>query len=242
MIGETLGPLVQSSILDKLRDPKTGQYCELEMLGEPPWKRIATQLGIDEDQNPSGPELKIAVIDTGMMLDHPSIKPHLLKSIDYTNEGAEDLNGHGTLVTLLIVSQWAPWVPYRLLNVKALGRNGHGSEESIIKGIKWAVEERVHSVHLSVGVPREKLGMAECKGDCELCRVAEDATREGVAVIAAAGNTPGQTCCPAKVGLIRRNTVIASGALDPETGKIAHYSGTGNFYAPEPRYRLKPVC
>ena len=238
---EALYPYEKALLLTRFHDPTTGQYYGVEMLGESPWKKIPEELKTDE--NHTGPELqlKVAVLDTGMMLDHPWIKPHVLKSKDFTGEGPEDRNGHGTLVTLLLIAGRAPWVPFRLLNPKVLGSNAKGSEENMIKGIKWAVEEEVDLIHMSVGVPREKYGMPECKGDCKLCCAAEAATRKGILVAAAAGNKPGQTCCPAKVGLVREKTVIALGAIIPETGQIAAYSGVGNAYAPEPRYRLIPV-
>lgn len=238
---EALYPYEKAPLLTRFHDSATGLYYGVEMLGESPWKKIPEEL--ETDKNHTGPDLqlKVAVLDTGMMLDNPWIKPRVLKSKDFTGEGAEDRNGHGTLVTLLLIAGSVPWVPFRLLNAKVLGSNARGSEENVIKGIKWAVEEEVDLIHMSVGVPREKYGMSECKGGCELCRAAEDATRRGILVVAAAGNDPGYTCCPAKVGLVREKTVIASGAIVPETGQIAPYSGIGNSYAPEPRYRLFPV-
>ena len=238
---EALFPYEKEPLLRRLRDPTTGQYYALEMLGGAPWKQIVKRLETDEKETGTEPELRVAVVDTGMVLDHPWIKPLILKSKDFTGEGIEDLNGHGTLVTLLLIAGMRNWVPFRLLNAKVLRSNAKGSEENIIKGIRWSVEEEADMINLSVGVYREKYGMPECKGDCELCRAAEDATRKGCIVMAAAGNAPGQTCCPAKVGLVREKTVASIGALIPETGKIAPYSGIGNTYAPEPRYRLIPL-
>jgi hypothetical protein len=50
---------------------------------------------------PQEDAIAIAFLDSGVMTAHPVISQRLRSSVDFTGEGIEDLNGHGTMVTLL---------------------------------------------------------------------------------------------------------------------------------------------
>src|ERR1035441_5261687 len=132
---EILGaePGKQGSNLAHLHDPKTGQYFTL---GFPGSERYFDGVKKVHDQGFTGKGGKCAILDTGMMLDHPLIKRNLAESVDLTGEGPDDLNGHGTIVTLLALLT-AP--DSTLLNIKVAGSDGFGDEENLIRGMEIAV-------------------------------------------------------------------------------------------------------
>lgn len=234
---EILGgiPGKKGAYLNWLHDPTTGKYFAPTLPEHPSFEGVRKM----HESGHTGSGVKVAVIDTGLMLDHPWIKRSIENSKDFTGEGIEDLNGHGTMVALILL---ATSPDASLFNVKVMDSEGRGSEENLIKGIQWAVKEGAKIINLSGGVYWKKWGIWDCKGDCKICRAAEDAAKAGVLVVAAAGNEPGKTYCPAKVGLLKKDVgVMGVAAYDFETGIIAPYSGVGNIAAPVGGYRLVPV-
>ena len=188
----------------------------------------------------TGAGTKTAIIDTGMLSLHPWIAPRLVGSMDFTGEGPEDLNGHGTQVALLTVL-WAPGT--ELLNVKVIGADGFGDERWLVEGIDWAVSQGCDSINISAGVYRKKWGILPCDGTCRVCKAATSAARAGVLVVAAAGNTPRMTACPASAGVRRRAPIVALASWDLGKQAPASYSGRGNVFAPavDGKIRMRPV-
>jgi hypothetical protein len=141
----------------------------------------------------------IAVIDTGIITNHPVVAGALIKTIDYTVEGISDLNGHGTLVSLLALSV-APRA--KLIAIKVLTRNGYcaGSsqterEEIFASAIRRAGEEGATIINVSAGASRLKTidgGYLDLTAvcNCPICKTAEETiARFDVAIFAAAGNS-----------------------------------------------------
>jgi len=77
----------------------------------------------------------------------------------------------------------------------------------------------------------KKWGLFECKGDCKLCLAAVEAAQAGVVVVAASGNEPGKTYCPAKAGM-GGNDVLSIASWNFERNKPAPSSGVGNVMSP----------
>lgn len=152
----------------------------------------------------------VAIVDTGVLPDHPFIKNLLIESIDFTGEGIADLNGHGTIVTLLAILPTTP-----IINVKVVSADGKGSPESLINGLNWLKRKKKTFgeniklyVNVSLGTYSKKWGIFDCRGRCRICKAAEELTQEDVTIYAAAGNTPGKTSCPAKLALTTKNERI----------------------------------
>lgn len=155
------------------------------------------------------PEIKIAVLDTGVDLNHQELKPVLLPGADYVDilHGAadfigdylgmdaipEDEVGHGSHVTGILAGQGfrmpigiAP--ECRILPVRVLGAMrkdgvvvGAGLVDNINNGIKWAVDQGADVINMSLGIRHEQGGLPHAE-------VIEYALRRGVTVVAAAGN------------------------------------------------------
>lgn len=185
--------------------------------------------------------LAIAFIDSGMLTDHPAIRPRLRHSVDFTGEGPEDLNGHGTLVTLIGVGT-SPNTA--LVNVKVLDQYSHGKMSWLAEGLEWCTENakryNIKIVNLSAGIFQKKWGFLECKSDCRVCNAARALHESGLILVAAAGNDPDNLPCPQRVGLLE-NTFMVVQAVDPLTGKVTDYSGRGNIAASEAFIKRVPL-
>lgn len=177
-------------------------------------------------------KLSIAFLDTGILPEHPMFKPYIRETIDFTGEGIEDANGHGSICTWIFLCDSAINCEINLYIAKILSNNGEGSEKDMIKGIEWAKEKGVRFINLSAGIEqRSFLNLWECKGTCKLCQAAYNLKSSNTMLFAAAGNN-GKTVCPAKVGLLYQDSsVISVGATDA-AGNNNKWSGKGNLYAP----------
>ncbi|RSD26054.1 S8 family peptidase [Mesobacillus subterraneus] len=133
-------------------------------------------------------EIEIAVVDTGVDLDHPDLKNRLVKGYNVINERAEpdDDNGHGTHVAGIIASETnnnegiagMTWYN-KIMPIKAMGAKGYGTTFDIAKGIVWAVDHGADVINLSLG-------------NYQPSKVLEEAVRyaydKGAVMVSAAGN------------------------------------------------------
>ncbi len=184
----------------------------------------------------------IAFLDSGMLTEHPAIRPRLRHSIDLTSEGPEDLNGHGTLVTLLAV---AASPDSAVVNVKVLDRFGRGKMSWLVKGLEWCTSNakryNIRVVNLSAGIYHKKWLFFECKSDCSVCNAARALYESGVMLVVAAGNDgPERLPCPQRVGILEDSFLVVE-AVDPLLGKAKDYSGRGNIGTPEACFRKVPL-
>ncbi|NTX99531.1 alkaline protease [Deinococcus sp. JMULE3] len=149
-----------------------------------------------------GAGVTVAVVDTGVSLDHPEFRGRLLPGWDFVDGDAspQDQSGHGTHVAGLIsasgqVTGAAPEA--RLLPVRVIGPGG-GTVSDLVRGLLWAADldlERPNPnpaqvINLSLGTPEYSALLVEA-----IQRVLE----AGVIVIAATGNDGGQPYSPANI-------------------------------------------
>jgi thermitase len=117
----------------------------------------------------------IAVVDSGVKLDHPEFAGRLTAGYDFVNhdDQADDDVGHGTHVAGVIAANC------RLMPVKVLNENNLGSWSQLAQGILFAVDNGARVINLSLGAatPSETLASA-----------VQYALDMGVIVVAAAGN------------------------------------------------------
>jgi subtilisin family serine protease len=218
-------------ILKMLFDPSTNTYYNIQkedFIKE----RYPISHSDRITSNTANPNPKVAILDTGMMLEHPVIKSRLKASVNFSDEpDCEDRNGHGTMTTLIILLG----ATSDIYNVKILPTKGKSrSINSLLKGIRWCVEKRMRIVNISAGIYQPS-----CSGNCELCTAVKEASDNNVIVVAAAGNRHGITSCPAKAGM-HGVPIIAVGATD--NLRVAPYSSEGNIYAPgDTKYKRVPI-
>lgn len=109
-----------------------------------------------------GEGVKIAVIDTGVDLDHPDLKSNILPGINLIspNKPPKDDAQHGTHVSGIICAEnndigmvgVAPAA--KIIPIKALDKEGIGTLENIALGIRWAVDNGADLICMSLGSPR----------------------------------------------------------------------------------------
>lgn len=141
-----------------------------------------------------GEGITVAVIDTGVQLDHPALVANLLPDgydfVDNDNDPSDtpdgldddedelvdEAIGHGTHVAgiVLLVAPDAHILPIRALNA-----DGVGDVYAVAMAIEYAVASGAHIINLSLGT--------DLQTDL-LHDVVQAASRAGVLVVAAAGN------------------------------------------------------
>ena len=132
------------------------------------------------------PSVVVAVLDTGIDVDHPDLKDKVIQSVNFSKSPtSDDVFGHGTHIAGIIAANldntgMAGIAPNsRLLNVKIADDNGICDVNAVAKGIEWAVNNGAQIINLSLQLSNNSL---------ELDKAIEYAKEKGVIVVAAAGN------------------------------------------------------
>ncbi len=243
-IGRVVAGRYEEATLAELRDHPRVRYVvpngQMHAVGATPGPVVGT-----DEEVPYGIELTgatetiadgitgegvtIAVVDTGIELDHETLAGNVVGGyatdgaacIDLCEEPYEDDNGHGTHVAGTAAAEQngvgvvgvAPDAD--LLAVKMLTNAGTGDFDEIAEGIEWAVDSGADVINLSLGSTVQSFPVNDA-----LAYAAEN----DVVVAAAAGNAgPCEDCVihPAK-----QDEAIAVSATT-ETDGLAEFSSTG---------------
>jgi subtilisin family serine protease len=137
----------------------------------------------------------IAVVDTGVDLNHPDLNANLVQGVNkVTGEtcdpGPQDLNGHGTHVAGIAAAQTnngigvAGTAPLaKIMPVRVLDKDGNGSTDDIAAGIRYAADHGAQVINLSLAdaipLPIDLSGIAAA---------VDYAYSKGSVIVAAAGN------------------------------------------------------
>lgn len=173
----------------------------------------------------TGAGVKVAVLDTGIDLDHPDL--NVAGDVNFVTPGTrgDDDNGHGTLVAGIIsaldngvgASGVAPEAS--LYSVKVLNQNGAGLMSWILSGIDWSVSNGMQVINMSLGTFLEM--------PPAITEALENAARAGIVIVAAAGNAGNAAAEGNNIYSPARYTpVIAVGATDTRGNRLAQ-SSTG---------------
>lgn len=164
----------------------------------------------------TGEGIRVAVLDTGMDLEHPDFAGRMVTSKSFvTGESAQDGHGHGTHCigsSLGNVAESgrrygvAPGA--EIYAGKVLGNEGSGSDAGILAGINWAVSNDCAVISMSLGADvREPHPPYTVAGERALAR--------GTLIIAAAGNNANRPGNPGFVGAPANSpSIMAVAALD----------------------------
>lgn len=132
--------------------------------------------------------LIIAVVDTGVALDHPDLRDQLLPGQNFVQPGTPpaDDNGHGTHVAGIIGAATNNGIgvaglmwEVRLLPVKVLDAAGGGDVDRVAQGIAWAADQGARVINLS---------FAGANSADVLAEAVQYARGKGALVVAAVGN------------------------------------------------------
>lgn len=160
----------------------------------------------------------VAILDTGCDLTHPDLAGRIIGGRNFTDDDKSnpdvyvDYNGHGTHVAGTIaaikndtgVVGVAPEAS--LLIIKVLNKRGSGQYDWIIKGINYAIEQKVDIISMSLGGPQDVP---------ELHNAIKRAVAANILVVCAAGNEgDGDTNTDEFAYPGCYNEVISVGAVD----------------------------
>jgi subtilisin family serine protease len=171
-------------------DPLLGRQWGLEQIKAPgAWARGALGAGAT-----------IAIVDTGVDLNHPDLRGKLLPGVDLVSDepcspGAQDLNGHGTHVAGIAaaatnngigIAGTAPEA--KILPVRVLDATGSGTAADIAAGIEWSADHGAQVINLSLG---NDVPLVDLTG---LGSAVDYAWSHGAVIVAAAGNSTAPFC------------------------------------------------
>ncbi|MBE4907144.1 S8 family peptidase [Bacillus luteolus] len=172
----------------------------------------------------TGKGIKIAVLDSGVVPNHPDLK--IAGGVSFVGGSNDyiDKNGHGTHVTGIIGAQHnsigingiAP--DATIYVVKVLDAEGFGFLSEIAAGIDWAINNNIDIINLSIGTNEDSITLSS---------IIKKAYNSGVFVVASAGNDGdpnGDTDTIDYPG--RYLETIAVGAVDKDFVR-AGFSATG---------------
>lgn len=185
----------------------------------------------------SGRGIRVAVLDTGMDLDHPDFAGRIVpaQTRSFINgQAVNDLNGHGThcIGTALGFQQLAGGAKrygcaFRgdIFVGKVLSNAGSGGDSGILAGINWAISNQCRVISMSLGArvqPGEPFSTI-------YENVAQRALRSnpGTLIVAAAGNDSSRPGNIAPVGRPANcPSILAVAAVNSSLG-IAPFSNGG---------------
>jgi serine protease AprX len=165
------------------------------------WQGTGGLLGLGGTPGYQGAGIGVAVIDSGIS-QHSAIGSRVVARVNLVSSEPNvsgDPFGHGTHVAGMIGGAGsaaarvtttysggsAPAV--RFIDIRVLGRSGVGYTSDVLAGIDWAIANRtkyaIRVINLSLGHP-----VAEPAATDPLCLAVERAVRNGIVVVASAGN------------------------------------------------------
>ncbi|HET7077837.1 MAG TPA: S8 family serine peptidase [Chloroflexia bacterium] len=135
------------------------------------------------------PGVIVAVLDTGLDLNHPEFAGRIVPGVNYARPGAspQDDNGHGTHIAGIIAGAGNNGVggaglAWRasILPIKVADSGGNLTSEAWINGIAYAIQHRAQVINMSFG--------GTTYSGSEQAAI-NDAWRAGLVVVGSAGNS-----------------------------------------------------
>jgi thermitase len=170
-------------------DPEFWQQWGLTKIGAPQAWDVTT----------GSSDIIIAIVDSGIDLDHPDLNGKIIWGYDYVNEDwvPDDDYGHGTHVAGIAAAwtnngQGVAGVSWgaRLMALKVLDTGGNGSYANTASAVIYAADHGAKIINLSLGGPDPSSVLEEA---------VEYAYNAGCVVVAATGSSGGATVMyPAK--------------------------------------------
>lgn len=188
-----------------------------------------------------GGDAIVAVIDTGVDLEHPDLSDRILRDVegevvglDLVGDDPTDRHGHGTLVAGIVaatsdnaegIAGMAPRA--RVMPIRVLDEAGAGSARDVGIAIRWAVDHGADVINLSLESLRDEEGRSAGPGAPP--EAVEYAWDNGVVVVIASGNNGAEL--PAYAEDTPALVVGASGR-DGRPASFSDDSGSAGVLAP----------
>jgi serine protease AprX len=205
---------------------------------------VPRSVGGDAGQSGVGAGVTVALLDTGVndtaalnrasgrLIDGIDLSHISSGGVPLTQGPFTDGYGHGTFLASLIAGGPVPGSDglgvgvapaAHLVVVKVAGSDGQTSLLQVLAGLNWvaAHSPSIQIVNLSLAVTRPT---APAYGADPLNAAVEDVRADGVLVVAAAGNTPGQVGDP---GMDPTALTVGAAAFHGRSAQVAPFSGSG---------------
>lgn len=137
----------------------------------------------------SGAGIRVAVLDTGMALNHPDFQGRHFVTQTFVGQPVQDLHSHGTHCVGTACGPKAPAGPIQRYGIafhsnihvgKVLSNSGSGGTASVLGGMNWAIARRCEVISMSLGSSSPPQAAYTAAGRAALAN--------GCLIIAAAGN------------------------------------------------------
>lgn len=153
------------------------------------WGLQAIQL---TQNNLTGRNVKVAILDTGFDLNHPDFAGREIKSASFIpGESVQDQHGHGTHCTGVACgyednrgNRYGIAYQSEIHIAKVLNNNGKGPQQAVLDGIDWALERQCKIISMSLS-SRIYAGQG---ANAAYEKASQFALSRGSLLIAAAGN------------------------------------------------------
>ena len=202
--------------------------------GTATWGLQATKV---VDSSYSGAGIKVAVLDTGLDLNHPDFAGRTITERSFiSGEAVQDRNGHGTHCIGTSCGPLNPPDPSSPMRYgiaynaeifvgKVLSNQGSGADGGILAGIAWAISHGCQIISMSLGAPtRPGTPFSPIYEE-----VAKRALNQGTLIIAAAGNESNRPGIIRPVGRPANcPSIMAVAALHSELGVSFYSNGSIN--------------
>jgi thermitase len=187
-----------------------GQYAPIPA-NTANWQSVHLEQGQARAKN-LGKNITIAVIDSGLDLNHPAFLRSLVPAdqmrdfIDGDNTPHDATYGHGTAVAAVAL-QVAPAA--RILPLRVLDQNGTGDADKLAQAIRYAISSKADIINISLGVN----GTSE-----PVKRAIRAAGNAKIPVLLSAGNRNAGVGFPAVLA-VSPASVVSVGSLDARGAK-----------------------
>lgn len=196
------------------------QELEMDIESEQMLLPSAPSLGRKEG-GAAGSTILAAVLDTGydMTGNH---EPRVLEGLDLTGTGAvQDENGHGSAMANLILEHTPDSV--NVLPVKIADENGYSSALRLYLGIRYAMEQGVHVINISMGAYRAAYSET-------VSAAIRQAAQKGIFVVVSAGNG-GQDVIDFSPANLQEAIVVSAVQADQKRAAYSNYGATVDYCA-----------
>jgi subtilisin len=183
------------------------------------------------DAPESGAGVTIAVLDTGIDLQHPDFAGRDITTRSFVDgETAQDVQGHGTHCAGTMAGPLDPaqgrryGIAYgaRLLVGKVLNDGGSGTDADILAGMSWAISAGAQVISMSLGADQRAISTA-------YETVGRRALAAGTLIVAAAGNNARRSQGnPGFVGVPANSPSILAVAAVDSTLAVADFSASAS--------------
>ena len=192
------------------------------------WGLRATEV---DASGATGSGMRVAVLDTGLDLDHPDFAGRSITPRSFlAGATADDRHGHGTHSTGTACGSAAPAVGPRygvaaqaeIFAGRVLDDRGSGTDASVLAGLDWAITNGCRVISMSLGADLHAVSVA-------YETVGRRALAAGALIVAAAGNNASRAS--GNLGFVgvpaNSSSIMAVAAVDQHL-RVADFSPAGS--------------